>query len=455
MAESRAANTITRERVEDLIVRHAEPGWLKECRIPAWEAYLQTAMPTARDESWHRTDISALDLSSLTTLDFGPIAADPGSLPQSHKTAIEHFKERSGVLSQVTHAGGYLELPAELSKKGVIYCDLGTALKLHGEKLQPLFTKPLNPARDGKFGLMTRALFNCGLFLYVPAGLEIEAPFLSLISMGKLPQGTGGGAIFPRLLVVADKHSKVTLVHGASSHEAAQASYPGSLHAGLTEIYAEPGSRVSYLELQQLGSNIFSINRTNNEVGRDGFFSSLTVALGGKQVKSDIATYLQGPGAASEVQGLVLGLGHEHFNCNTIEEHNAPDTKSDINFRVALKDSASSVYQGTIRVDKCAQRTNAFQSNKNLLLGGDSRADSIPKLEILADDVKCSHGATVGPVDKEQVFYLMSRGLKAGEAEELIVLGFFRQILETFPLSSASEWVGEAISRRIFQKSQA
>jgi Fe-S cluster assembly protein SufD len=162
-----------------------------------------------------------------------------------------------------------------------------------------------------------------------------------------------------------------------------------------------------------------------------------------------MATVLRAPGAASEILGVVLGRDQEKFSFNTIQDHSATDTKSDINFRVALKDKSSSVYQGIVRVAKVAQRTDAYQSNKNLLLDGTATADSIPKLEILADDVKCAHGATVGPVDREQIFYLMSRGVTRPVAEQLIVLGFFRQTLEQFPFKQGLKWLSEAVSRKI------
>jgi len=206
------------------------------------------------------------------------------------------------------------------------------------------------------------------------------------------------------------------------------------------------------LELQKFPPDTFSVTQTYNEVARDGQFNSFTVGMGGAQLKADIATLLQDRGASSDIQGVVLGDGEEHFSFNTIQEHNAPDTRSNIMFRVALKDKATSVYLGNIRVDKIAQRTDAFQQNKNLLLGSQARADSIPKLEILADDVKCSHGATVGPVDQEQIFYLMSRGLSRGEAEELIVTGFFRKVVDTLTLPGAADWINDLVTEKIHRE---
>ena len=194
---------------------------------------------------------------------------------------------------------------------------------------------------------------------------------------------------------------------------------------------------------------MFAVTHCNNEIVRHALLNSLTVGLSGLQLKTDIRTNLRGAGSESEVLGIIFGDKSESFSFNTIQDHNAPNTRSNINFKVVLKDQSTSIYQGIIRVAKDAQKTDDFQSNKNLLLGQKAKADTIPKLEILADDVKCSHGATVGPVDREQVFYLMSRGLAAAQAEELIVGGFVRQILESCPIPGAADWIESLISQKI------
>jgi Fe-S cluster assembly protein SufD len=203
------------------------------------------------------------------------------------------------------------------------------------------------------------------------------------------------------------------------------------------------------VELQKHADKMFAVTRCNNEIKREARLNSLTVGLSGLQLKSDIRTNLCGAGSSSEVLGIVFGDKKENFSFNTIQDHNAPSTTSNINFKVVLKDESTSIYQGIIKVDKVAQKTDAFQSNKNLLLGVGAKADSIPKLEILADDVKCSHGATVGPVDREQIFYLMSRGLPAKEAEELIVGGFVRQVLESCQITGAADRIESLISEKI------
>lgn len=455
MTETKPANTIARERVDELTLRHGEPDWLRDVRLAAWELYLQTPMPTARDEAWRRTEIAALDLSNLKTLDFGTFASAPAELPRWFQSLTRHIDKPSGVLLELAMSAGYKQLSENLEKRGVIFTDIAAAIERYPEAVKPFLTRETSGG-DGKFTLMTKALFNCGLFLYVPSGMEIAMPFISGIGLADTV-GTAGGAIFPRLIVVAGAGARLNLIHVTGSPTARSGdsgadpvAADNALVSGLVEIFVGANANVSYLEVQQFGHNVFAVSRAQAEVGRDAQFTSLAVATGGRQTKSDIVTLLNGPGAANDVLGIVLGSGRENYSYDTIEEHNDHDTRSNINFRVALKDAATSVYQGTIKVAKPAQRTNAYQQNKNLLLGGEARADSIPRLEILADDVRCSHGATVGPVDKEQLFYLMSRGLTRMQAEELVVLGFFSQILEQFGQPFAREWLSELISRKVY-----
>jgi Fe-S cluster assembly protein SufD len=295
---------------------------------------------------------------------------------------------------------------------------------------------------------MNKCMFNGGLFLYIPKGVAVERPFIALTSF----VNDQALASFPRILVVAEPGSKAQLVHAFASRAGKVSTgeeRPLSLVNSLVEIHLAESTRFDYVEIQNFDEKVFSVNETHNVIGKDAHFYSLTVGMGGAQLKSDIKTVMQDRGAFSDIQGLVLGDGNEHFSFNTIQEHNSPDTSSNINFKVALKGEASSIYQGIVRVAKIAQRTDAYQSNKNLLLGAKAHAESIPKLEILADDVKCSHGATVGPVDREQIFYLMSRGLSAEEAEELVVLGFFKQVLEACPIDGITEWIGDMVATKI------
>ncbi|MBY0359061.1 MAG: Fe-S cluster assembly protein SufD [Candidatus Obscuribacterales bacterium] len=446
MTDRTTVDTIARETVEGLTARLSEPSWLSESRMRAWEAYFQAPMPTDRDEGWRGTDVGAIDLSKLKTYTLSKtVQCEKPLLPNWFETALKHFPNRGGVLFQSTSSDCSFNLNAELASKGVIFCDIQTAIEKHTDKIRPYLEAAGNSVEEGKLSLLAKALFNCGLFLYVPRGVEIDVPLFYGINLDDV---LAGGALMPRLLVVAEDNSKASLAYSVGS-ERGEASGPLSLLSQYAEVHVKPGARVTFLELQQYPDSVFMVNRSNCLVDRDGRYEALTLALGGRQTKSDIATALRAPGASSEILGIVLGDEGQKFSFNTIQDHAASDTKSDINFRVALKDSSASTYQGIVRVAKVAQRTDAYQSNKNLLLSAKAKADSIPKLEILADDVKCAHGATVGPVDREQIFYLMSRGLNETVAEELIVLGFFRQVLEKFNFPYAVNWLGEEVSRKI------
>lgn len=445
MAESKSAS-IARERVDDLTLRNGEPSWLKDARLSAWELYLQKPLPTVRDEDWRKTEIDALELSVLTTADENK-ASD--SLPQSQslKAALAKLGVTAGTfVDDYSTQTKHVALTKDLEAKGVILLPIKDLVTEHGDLAKKILDKVQPTQSDDKFTLMNKSLFNTGFVLYVPAYTVVEAPIVSALTVA----GSTGQAVFPRIIVVAERGSQVKLVNLFTSTAAPTSSEKAhTLVNTLVELHLGAQAQVDLLTVDQLSGDVFAVNRVRTYLHKDSNFNFTTAGLGGRQIKSDIETIMVEAGANSDIRGVVLGDGSEHFSYNTIQEHTCPDTTSNINFRVALKDTASSIYQGIVKVDKIAQRTNAFQSNKNLLLGTEARADSIPKLEILADDVKCSHGATVGPVDKEQLFYLTCRGLTAPEAEELIVRGFFAQILDDIKITGAAEWVGELVADKI------
>jgi Fe-S cluster assembly protein SufD len=456
MAESKLANTITKERVQDLALQNGEPAWLKESRLSAWEIYFQSPMPTARDDDWRKTEIDNLDLSTFITVD--PLKKKATAAPANKlvQSALAKLSEPAGIFvdDYSESLSQFASVNPELAKQGVIFLPLTDAIEKHPELVKKVFegdtVKPLTT--DDKFTLMNKALFNSGLFLYVPKNVVIEAPFVSSVN---LPVGAGQQAVFPRVIVVTEANSSVTLVSIFSSPENAEKGETEvqgtTLSNAFFDIAVGQNAKVTVMAVDKLSNAVFAVNRVRTRLYKDSEFNLTTAGLGGKQIKCDIETIMVEPGSSSDIRGVVLGDNNEHYSYNTIQEHTCPDTTSNINFRVALKDTSSSVYQGIVRVDKIAQRTNAFQSNKNLLLGTEARADSIPRLEILADDVKCSHGATVGPVDKEQLFYLNCRGLNLKEAEELIVRGFFVQILDGISIQGAADWVGDLVAEKIYR----
>ncbi|MBP9093122.1 Fe-S cluster assembly protein SufD [bacterium] len=453
MAELKLAKTIAKERVADLAQRNGEPSWLQDSRNAAWEIYFQSPMPTTRDDDWRKTEIDNLDLSTFITVD--PLKNKAAKAPAMEilQSALAKLSEPAGIfVDDYESQTQYATIKPELAKQGVIFLPLVEAIEKHPDLVKKIFESGKPLTSDDKFTLMNKALFNSGLLLYVPKNVVVDGPFVSAVN---LPVGTGGQAVFPRVVVVAEANSHVTLVSAfanAESADAADKSVTGTtLSNSFIEITVGQGAKVTVMAVDKLSNAVFAVSCVRTHIHKDGVFNLTTAGLGGRQIKSDIETIMVEPGSHSDIRGVVLGDGSEHFSYNTIQEHTCPDTTSNINFRVALKETSSSVYQGIVKVDKIAQRTNAFQSNKNLLLGTEARADSIPRLEILADDVKCSHGATVGPVDKEQLFYLNCRGLNLKEAEELIVRGFFVQILDDIEIKGAADWVGDLVAEKIYK----
>lgn len=440
-------STITRDGVDSLAMGRKEPDWLKKARVAAWEHYLSLPAPTVRElahTEWRKTRYADLDLSKVTTSS----VLDRAAQEQIQAVAaIEKSMEKiSGLITSTGTNSFKARINPELEKKGVVFATLSQSLEETPELArQWLASAPLNTDR---FEAMARALCNCGALLYVPDGVEIEDPFLIVHC---LETSTAGSATFPRILIKGGANAKFRAINvfTSDSGNASAGNSQLSFVDALVELELGPGAGLDYVEIQDFTDDVFFVSKSINRIGKDAAIKSLTAGLGGYQLKSDIETELNERGAHSSIQGVVLGSGEEHMSYNTVQKHNAPDTVSKINFLVALKDRAVSAYQGNIMVAREAQKTDAFQSNKNLLLGEKAKADSIPRLEILADDVKCSHGATVGPVDRNQVFYLMARGLDRKTAEEFVVSGFFNTVLEHNPVPQTGEWIAGRLRDKI------
>lgn len=441
--------TIAKERVDEITRQTAEPAWLKDSRLKAFESYLKIPTPSNRDENWRRTEVDALDLAALNVVVSDSKEKEAAQEPAVVTEALAHLGKKLPYIYTTPQNVEIGNADSELLGKGVVFCSLKTALAQHADLLKKYLAPENLPQPDfasDKFYLMNQSLFNCGAFLYVPKNVVLESPVLNVLSTGE----ETSIALFPRVIIIVEQGAKAEFVN-LSTASKSQSSEAGALSLvnACLETYVGENASLSYLDVSDFSANTFAVSRVYNEVRRDGTLHASTIALGGWQIKSDIETNLKEPGSKSDIRGVVLGAGSERYSFNTIQDHVAPDTGSTINFRVALKDSSSSAYLGTIRVSKEGQRTDSYQSNKNLLLGSNAHADSIPKLEILADDVKCSHGATVGPADKEQIFYLMSRGLSNLEAEELIVTGFFRQVVQSCPVDGAGDWINELVADKI------
>ncbi|MBA2359561.1 MAG: Fe-S cluster assembly protein SufD [Actinobacteria bacterium] len=295
---------------------------------------------------------------------------------------------------------------------------------------------------DEKFAAHNAAVWEHGLLVVVPAGVELEQPLAVRIG-----NSVEGGSLFFRLLVIAEEGSRFTLIEEYASSSPELSGYTNVV----AELFVEQGATLEYVSLQSLSQETWHFASHHARVGRDAELDWVAGGFGSKKGKVWIQNDLTGPGATSRVTGAYFADGDQHLDYDTYQLHVAPNTTSDFAFKGALRDRATAVWRGMIHVEKEAQRTNAYQENRNLMLSPTTHAVPIPGLEILANDVRCTHGATVSQVDREQLFYLMARGLPRSEAERLIVRGFFSDVLDRIGLEPVREALGEALEARIPQ----
>lgn len=434
-ASSLAASgaVFSREAVEALAA--SGPDWLAERRRHAWDVYEATPMPTTRAEEWRYTQISKLALDRVRVAEIGTRP----QVPAQARAALEG-RDAAGSVVQVDAAIASVTLDAEAARAGVILADLATAAAEHPELVEPnLGTKGV-PAEAGKFAALNGALWSAGVLLYVPPGVRLSRPIRVVRWL------TGAGmAVFPRTLVIAGERAEVAFVEEFVSPDLDAP----SLSCGVVELLAGVGARVQHVAVQRWGQGVRHLSIQKSMASRDAALDTLVVNLGASVARVDMAASLDGPGARSDMLGLYFGSGDQHFDHNTRQDHVAPNASSDLLYKGALYDRARAVFRGIIKVHKGAQRTDAYQTNRNLLLSEEARADSLPNLEIEADDVRCSHAATVGQLDDEDLFYLMTRGLPRPVAERLVIFGFFADVLDRLPLPGLVAELKETIDRRI------
>jgi Fe-S cluster assembly protein SufD len=295
---------------------------------------------------------------------------------------------------------------------------------------------------DEKFAAHNAAVWEHGLLVVVPKGVELEQPLAV-----RIVNSVEGGALFFRLLVIAEPESRFTLIEEYASSSQELNGYTNAV----TELFVEQAAKLEYVSIQSLSQNTWHFASHHARVERDAELDWVAGGFGSRRGKTWIQNDLAGQGATSRVTGAYFADGDQHLDYDTYQLHMAPNTTSDFAFKGALRDHATAVWRGMIRVEKEAQRTNAYQENRNLMLSPTTHAVPIPGLEILANDVRCTHGATVGQVDRDQLFYLMARGLPRAEAERLIVRGFFTDVLDRIELEPVREALTEALEARIPQ----
>ncbi|HEX2091806.1 MAG TPA: Fe-S cluster assembly protein SufD [Longimicrobiaceae bacterium] len=436
----------TRDQVQILSARKGEPEWLQEARLAAYDAFAEAPMPTTRVEEWRYTDIgSVLKLEPLGFAEEARPVDTAEGLPAGLRAVLAEAGSASARLAQTDASVTLRELPEELRARGVVFTSLEAAVREHPERVRRYLGTAVTP-QAGKFAALSTAFWTGGLFLYVPRDVRVEVPFRSYRWVSE-----GGCSVFPRTLVVAEPGAEVALVDELASPDLGRQ----TLAVPAAEIFAEEGARVTYVALQRWGAGVVHLGTDRVVAGRDARVTALYMALGGDLARSDVQCRLAKPGSHVDLLGLYITDGAQHVDHETLQDHASPHASSNLLFKGALRDRSRSVFRGLIRVHPGAQRTDAYQTNRNLILSSEARADSLPNLEIQADDVRCSHAATVGQLDEEEIFYLLSRGIPKAEAVRLVVFGFFGEVLEQLPLPGVREELMRAVERKLARAREA
>lgn len=430
-----ATAALGRADVEAFSRRRGEPDWLLAARLAAWERYEALPKPTTRDEGWRRTDLAALDLERLALAGPERAAADRRGL----KAAVGAARQQAGLL--VLRNGEIQEraLDERLAARGVRLLSLAEAVQQVPELVRARLEAADRPG-EHKLQALSAALWQGGAFLYLPRGVEVEAPF-QVVHWTDTPS-----RVLSRTLVVADEASSAALVESYAS----PAGLDESLSSVLVDVEARQAARLAYAYLQERDEQAWNFAALRSDQERDSALTWLVLGLGGRLSRTELDCNLLGQGAEADLLGLVFGDQRQVFDLQSLQNHVGDDTRSDLLLQVALRDRARSNFTGMIRVGKSALRTASNQVNHNMLLSGEAKADSDPKLEILNSDVnRCGHGASVGPVDEEMIFYLMTRGLTRAGAERLIIEGFFEPLLSQVPIESVRERLWASIHQKL------
>jgi len=435
----RTVSPFNAEAFEQFLSTRQEPAWVSDLRSRSFEAYRELLVTELNPEEWKRIDTRAFRPEKFAIRD-GSTAQGGSSEAAGFATLLADRAEFAGVVSHVDGACTRSTLSESLATKGVLFGNLSDLVRTHGDVLKPhLMTKAIKPEAD-RFAAWHGAFWTGGTVLYVPRNVEITEPLYSLIGLA-----AEGAADFSHTLIILEEGASATLLEETSSASATTA----GLHVGAVELLLAPRSNLRYVQLQNWNEKTWHFGHQGGRVERDASLQWTVAGLGAKLAHIHQEVYLDGKGASAQVNGVTFATDKQLISYYTQQTHNAPNTTSDLLYKDVVRDKARCVWRGMIKVAKDAQKTDGYQRNDGLLMSDTCRVDAIPGLEIEADDVRCTHGATAGQVDEEQLFYGMCRGLTRSEAMHMIVTGFFQRVYDRIPVEIVRETLGQAVERKL------
>ena len=420
------------EVFEQFLATRVEPAWITDARRVAFEQYQALLQADLDPEEFKRVDLRVFNAGK-----FRPAsgAADSTAITTLLSDKTEFGGSIAHVNGQVTHS----DASETIKEQGVLFGELQELLTSHRELLEPYFMKKAVKPESDRFSAWHAAFWTGGTLLYVPRNVEVALPLHSLIAHSR-----DGVAEFSHTLIILEDGARATLLEETTS---ATEDIAG-LHVGCVELIVGKDANLRYVQLQNWNQKSWHFAHQAGVVGSNASLQWTVVGLGSKlsHIHQDIN--LNGRGATAEVNGVTFASNRQKISYYTQQHHKAQGTHSDLLYKEVLRDESRVIWRGMIKVDPAAQQTDGYQRSDALMLSDDARCDSIPGLEIEADDVKCTHGATTGRVDREQIFYCMSRGINRQEAMHMIVEGFFQRVYDRIPV----EIVRETLSRTVQSK---
>jgi Fe-S cluster assembly protein SufD len=393
------------------------PDWFRDQQRAAWEQFESLPNPTRKDQAWRFTNVGLLDLAPFKIS--GPLSED------DRKNILKYSRGLDQYAARLIFANDQLierdVVSEDLKKRGVIFQPLERAMVEHADLFRKYFMSTEAKLGSAKFAALHKALVSSGTFLFLPRGVEIEQPIEIFHWLRH-----DNTSIFPHLLLVTDELAKITVIEHFRS---CNVSAPG-FACGVNDLIAGPGAKVTYVCAQEWASNVIALQMNSTTVDHDASALSLNLHLGSRYSRFESLSRLIGEGGRSDLLAVAVAKHQQEFDARTLQDHASPHTASDLLYKNALDDRARTIFGGLIRVEPHAHFTDAYQKVRNLLLSDDAEANSMPGLEILADNVRCTHGATSGQIEEDQLFYLRSRGIPTQIAQRLLVTGFLDEVIQ-------------------------
>lgn len=394
-------------------IASASPSWLKPQREQAWDLFQSLQLPSRRDLEWQPFDLGCLKLDELSM-------------------------DNEALTVSLT------PLSKDLADQGVIFCDLAKALQDHPAILEQHLGTSITADESSKFLALHNALWLNGALLYVPRGVRVESALQVEYQLAGAHT-----AVFPRTLVLIEEQAEATLVQKFTGGPPATSNGTASLHASATEVFVKPGGHLHYVSMQNFEPRVFDVTRKRARVGRDAEIDWVVGMFGASFQRYDIECLMEESGGTSYMYGVGVGDQNQQFGQFTKQHHLTGHTVSDLLFKNVYRDRAVGNYAGTIKVEKNANETNAYQSNRNLVLSDRVRCDTHPILEIESNQLRCSHGATVGRLEPEQLFYLRSRGLDEVAARQMLIEAFTAPVLARIRLDDVRNEFANLIHQKV------